>query len=42
MENGYFHSNHNESESEYNNKKIVLNNKNDLINIPIQQLRTAQ
>ena len=42
MENGYFYSNHNGTESEYNNKKIVLNNKNDLINIPIQQLRTAQ
>ena len=26
----------------YNNKKIVLNTKNDLINIPTQQLRTAQ
>ena len=28
--------------TEYNTKKIVLNNVNDLMNIPIQQLRTAQ
>ena len=35
-------SNNKELEAEFNNKKIVLNNINDLINIPIQQLRTAQ
>ena len=29
-------------DQEYNTKKIVLNNTNDLMNIPVQQLRTAQ
>ena len=36
------YSNNKGLEAESNNKKIILNNKNDLINIPIQQLRTAQ
>ena len=36
------YENNKEPEAEYNTKKIVLNTKNDLINIPIQQLRTAQ
>lgn len=36
------YSNYKGLETENNNKKIILNNKNDLINIPIQQLRTAQ
>jgi hypothetical protein len=36
------YSNHKDLKSEYNTKKIVLNNVNDLMNIPIQQLRTAQ
>ena len=30
------------TESEFYTKKIILNNINDLMNIPIQQLRTAQ
>lgn len=34
--------NHKYINKDYNTKKIVLNNINDLINIPIQQLRTAQ
>ena len=38
----HYYSNNDRIESKYNDKKIVLNNKNDLINIPIQQLRTAQ
>ena len=48
MHNGYDYdiysnnSNNKELAAECNNKKIVLNNINDLINIPIQQLRTAQ
>ena len=43
MKNGLKHYSTNDRiESKYNHKKIVLNNKNDLINIPIQQLRTAQ
>ena len=36
------YSNNKGFENENKNKKIILNNKNDLINIPIQQLRTAQ
>ena len=31
-----------QQDQEYNTKKIVLNSVNDLMNIPIQQLRTAQ
>ena len=42
MYNRYKISNNKGLEAESNNKKIILNNKNDLINIPIQQLRTAQ
>ena len=39
----FFNNNNNkDSEAEYNTNKFVLNNMNDLINIPIQQLRTAQ
>lgn len=36
------YENNKEAEAEFNTKKIVLNTMNDLINIPIQQLRTAQ
>ena len=36
------YSSHKDLKSEYNTKKIVLNNVNDLMNIPVQQLRTAQ
>ena len=35
-------NNNKDAEAEYNTNKFVLNNMNDLINIPIQQLRTAQ
>ena len=35
-------NNNKDAEAQYNTNKFVLNNMNDLINIPIQQLRTAQ
>lgn len=41
-ENYDIYSNNKGADTEYNTKKIVLNDINDLMNIPIQQLRTAQ